>query len=359
MVGWTQETTELPHISFSLETWRAFRDLGAVWQQIGAAQGYPNLESVGASLAAEAPHILRDVHHAMELSAVPAKNTTSFPRAPCHPYVAGERSCSLMSEGRVSRTKGPYNPRAQEPWRSYSGMFWSGGLSSQSAIDIVRYNQHNDQLSRLGIWSGGLGFENRLVSFTEQGHGYGLVQHAPADGMAELFVLQLYSEIAHACSRGSWTCFETRGLPNWTPAGGYATPSQTVVPLHVKWMLIFEDPINSTVTLLKTTPRTWLNPGERIAVKRAPLGKGRVSFEVLSRLGDTNPTVGANISFDRPHFGSNSVPLSITLRVPRPWRMKSVLVNSLAWHDFDVEKELVRLPPMRSKSLEVVASYSK
>ena len=32
-----------------------------------------------------------------------------------------------------------YNSRAQEPWRSYSGMFWSGGLSKEDATDIVQY----------------------------------------------------------------------------------------------------------------------------------------------------------------------------------------------------------------------------
>ena len=45
---------------------------------------------------------------------------------------------------------------------------------------------------------------------------------------------QLYAEIAHACTRGSWTCFETRGLPDWTPAGGYSTPSQMVGEREVK-----------------------------------------------------------------------------------------------------------------------------
>ena len=84
--------------------------------------------------------------------------------------------------------------------------------------DIVEYNQHNEQLSRLGIWSAGAGFKNMLMSFTEQGHGYGLLQHS----LIGPFLLQLYAEMAHVCSRGSWTCFESRTLPNGTPAGGYS-----------------------------------------------------------------------------------------------------------------------------------------
>lgn len=236
------------------------------------------------------------------------------------------------------------------------GMFWSGGLSAQDAADIVRYNQDNDRLSRLGVWSGGLNFENRLITFTEQGHGYGLVHHAPIEGFAELFLLQLYSEIAHDCSRGSWTCFETRGLPNWTPAGGYASPAQTVVPLHVRWMLLFEDPIKDMVTLLKTTPRSWLRSGERIAIRHAPLGRGRISFEVQSQL-DTSKTVAANISLDRIDASSVPPPLSITLRVPQPWRMMSVIVNGVAWQQFDAQKELIELPPLNT-TFAVVATFS-
>ena len=85
--------------------------------------------------------------------------------------------------------------------------------------------------------------------------------------MVEEFVLQLYAEMAHDCTRGSWTCFESRGIPNWTPAGGYTTPSQSIVPLNVKWMLAWEDPMDfAKVTLLKATPRSWLAAGETIAV---------------------------------------------------------------------------------------------
>ena len=119
LVGWTRNTTELPHISFTLEAWRGFRDIGAVWQEIGTAYSRPDIVAVGESLAAEAPQMLLDVKHAMRLSVVPP-NSSSDAEAPCHPYVAGEESCSLMTTAHVSGTTGPYNSRAQEPWRSYS-----------------------------------------------------------------------------------------------------------------------------------------------------------------------------------------------------------------------------------------------
>ena len=42
-----------------------------------------------------------------------------------------------------------------------------------------------------------------------------LLQHE----MVEPFLLQLYAEMAHDCTRGSWTCFESRVSPP-TPIRG-------------------------------------------------------------------------------------------------------------------------------------------
>lgn len=99
----------------------------------------------------------------------------SFPCAsasgpPCHPYVAGEPTCSDMgaSGAHVSNTTAPYNGRASEPWRTYSGMFYSGGLRARTITDIVQFNQNNSQLAHVGIWSGVGGFRNQFMSFTEQ-----------------------------------------------------------------------------------------------------------------------------------------------------------------------------------------------
>ena len=67
---------------------------------------------------------------------------------------------------------------------------------------------------------------------------------------------------------GSWTCFESRGIPDWTPAGGYTEASQSIVPLHTKWMLVFESPPSASdaaeqpsergLTLARATPRAWM-----------------------------------------------------------------------------------------------------
>ena len=102
-----------------------------------------------------------------------------------------EPSCEDMSTANVSGTSGPYNGRASEPWRSYSGMLYSGAVDAKTVGEIVTYNQNHSKLSHLGIWSGVGGFRNQFMSFTEQGHGYGLVQHA----LPREFLLQLYAEM--------------------------------------------------------------------------------------------------------------------------------------------------------------------
>ena len=287
------------------------------------------------------------------------------PNNVCHPYVAGEPTCADMGPAgpHVTHTNGSYNIRASEPWRSYAGMLYSGALNASVVKDIVGYNQYHEKLSHIGAWGGVGGFRNQIMSFTEQGHGYGLVQH----GMAEPFLLQLYSEMAHVCTRGSWTCFESRGIPNFTPPGGYTTPSQSIVPLHVKWMLVWEDPLlANTVVLCKTTPRSWLQHGERISVRRAPTTLGaRVSFNITSSLSGATPTITADVAFAPagPAGDANgSIDASLALRAPRPYRIKSVEVDGKAYERFDPSMETLKLPAVPKGvdvAMHVVVTYTE
>jgi len=269
-------------------------------------------------------------------------------------------------------------------------MFWSGGLSASVATDIVAYNQHNAKLSLLGVWSGVGVFDNQFMSFTEQGHGYGLVQF----GMAEEFILQLYAEMAHDCTRGSWTCFESRGLPNNIPPGGYTPPSQVVVPLHVKWMLVFVDPMDGSVALCKTTPRSWLQAGESIRVKGAPIPGKRLSFNITSHLESSSSsgsstssssgagaaTISASVtatpvvavaamaasapSSSNANNNNNEAVVvaagtTLTLRVPLGWLMYAVTVDGQAWTKFSAANETVTLPALTATATTVVASYKQ
>ena len=191
-----------------------------------------------------------------------------------------EPSCEDMSTANVSGTSGPYNGRASEPWRSYSGMLYSGAVDSKTVGEIVTYNQNHSKLSHLGIWSG---VRRTVIAGTSpELHSSKCKQSSCAGRLAAsetslcpsrskatatasfntillassccsstlrcklsryrchlgCILLKMAVDIvvdrAHDCTRGTWTCFESRGIPDWTPAGGYTTPSQSIVPLHAK-----------------------------------------------------------------------------------------------------------------------------
>ena len=106
----------------------------------------------------ETAGLLADVHAGILASALPVQNTTGATTSSaagggvddvCHPYVAGEGTCSDMGAAgaNVSHTTGPYNGRASEPWRSYSGMFYAGALDKKTAAEIIAYNQNHSKLS--------------------------------------------------------------------------------------------------------------------------------------------------------------------------------------------------------------------
>ena len=184
--------------------------------------------------------------------------------------------------------------------------------------------------------------------------------------MVEQFVLQLYAEMAHDCTRGSWTCFESRGIPNWTPAGGYTTPSQSIVPLNVKWMLAWEDPMDfAKVTLLKATPRSWLAAGETIAVQNSPLTAGRFSYNVTSALAGLHPTIAANIKLIPTDvmLADTRAPkiesVKLRLRVPVGWKMAAVTIGGNDWSKFDSDEEEVTVPLSDSTTTNVLVHYTK
>ena len=93
-------------------------------------------------MVSEAGPILADVLRAVAASTVPRGGGSPDV---CHPYVAGERACGDMGAAgaHVSNTTGPYNLRASEPWRSYSGMLYSGGLEEYAeAVVFAHFIKH-------------------------------------------------------------------------------------------------------------------------------------------------------------------------------------------------------------------------
>ena len=146
----------------------------------------------------------------------------------------------------------------------------------------------------------------------------------------------------HAYSRGTWTAAECMSLDSSQSATGYATPSQTIVPIMLKYLMVFEDPLTKTLWLGKALPRVWLAGGMTAGVKAAPTRYGRVAFAITADAADeTKLTASLTLA-----NASRWPPGGVRLRVRAPAfatgkTIASVTVGGQSWPHFNASAETV------------------
>jgi len=165
------------------------------------------------------------------------------------------------------------------------------------------------------------------------------------------FLLMYFSIMAHGYSRGTWTSVESAALDMSTYAP-YCTPSQLLIPVLTRWMLVFEDPDEPVLWLAKATPREWLEDGKRISVSGAPTRFGMVGYELRSEMGTGK--VSGSVSLPP---GPSGPTVNIRIRVPGEPRMQKVLLNGEPWSDFDSALDIVVLPPALRGRVAIEVSY--
>lgn len=165
-----------------------------------------------------------------------------------------------------------------------------------------------------------------------KGHAYGLLQH----GFVREFLLCAYALSAHQYTRGSWTAPETRLVDPATDSIGYAVPAQLVIPMLLRWMLVFEDP-DETLHLAKGVPRAWLADGERIVVRGAPTRWGAVDVDIRSSLA----TGTVRVEIHRPAAAPVT---ALHLRLPEGVDIADVVDDSGAPVEWSAAEESVRIP---------------
>ena len=107
-----------------------------------------------------------------------------------------------------------------------------------------------------------------------------------------------------------------------------------------RMMLVMED--GGALWLARATPRAWLAPGQRIAVRNAPTAFGPVDYEIISDV--DHGAITATVTLP-----SRQAPKAVLLRLRHPTGapMRSATVDGKPWHDFDVASETVRLTGLR------------
>ena len=276
----------------------------------------------------------------------------------CHPHVAGWSGCF----------KGEEHYRPNYTWPTldvfgssytYPTLLFSGALLPRVAREIVEWSAANG-----GAWtvnsprkSGG---RPMICSFAQLGHAFGMLQ---AD-LVDRFLVFVFAVAAHGLSPGTWTAAECWGYDRSVPATGYAAPSQAILPVLVKWILVFEDPIAQTLWIGRALPRTWLAPGQQLEVLRVPTSFGRLSL-ALTAINES--CVTASISLPELVRGGEHHAAAtgfqwptggLRLRVRSPSfplrRLVGVTLDGIAWPTFNASDESVTFdhPPSRLAALE-------
>jgi len=311
--------------SSAAELYRACTELGRVWSTIGGSSGREDVSTHGRALLKEAPSIHRDLHASLN------------------------RTMTMSSQGDrcwMHRVEGPtVEGQMGDNRRTYSEMFYSAALTPQQVRDIFNVGvvpNCSERFLTLGSPSAGLSI------FTHIPHGfpYGLL----AADMIEPFLLHLYAVSAHSYTRGTWTTPESASIDRDTPTIAYASAGVNLVPLYLKWALVFEEPESRTLWVGKATPREWLAAGASpLSAADVPTRYGRVSFRLNAQLDlsqryrvSANVTLPSTFSADGPSGG-----VLIRLRAPAPYagRMIAVTVGGKAWDAFDAATETVHFAP--------------
>jgi hypothetical protein len=301
--------TELPFMSITAEAWRGFRDLGRAYSAWGRREQDAAAVAFGQALSGNATLIWADFRRAMARSTV--VSPTGDPV--CHPYVFGVPTCTELPP---DQSRFP-SARDSESWRTYSEAFYSGALSRDEVGEILEWHKRRPTLNGSSLKAGCLAGSggallngDQLMTFTGHGFAYGLLQHDFVDD----FLLAFYTTSAHAYTRGQWVAPESASIDRTQKAVDFATPSGLSVPIFLRWLLVFEDPLSEMLWLGKAVPREWLEAGERLQVADAPTRFGRLSFVFNSAREEITVNVTTADGFRWPVNG-----IKLRVRSHRPW----------------------------------------
>lgn len=325
MSGWCEADSSLeadparyrqPYLSHTAEAIRGFTTLARASEQARDVVGAARLKA-----AAEA--MTGDLRAAVDRSIISTVDPVNLP------VIAG-----AAEPFHVAVARDATDPQFRA-YRANAEMLFSGVLDAETVGQIVAYREaHRDIV--LGMPCA-YGFTNgpaigsnssEVAGFLSYGHAYGLLQHR----RIREFLLALFALSAHQYTRGSWTAPETRLIDPELPVISYAVPAQVVVPLLVRWMLVFEEPVAELLRLAPGIPRDWLTDGRRVRVDDAPTRWGRVSYSIESHLDRGE----IELALDAPP----GVQIEVALRLPGGCR-----VLSASGADVSADGEAVLIPP--------------
>lgn len=324
-----------PYFANSAEAARGFHDLGQAWESIGRSGADAALIEWGQRLQREAAALRADLATAI------ARSTLVRDGEHIIPSIAG-----VTEPEHVVVPRDPLDPQYRG-YRAYMELLHSGLLTREQIASICDYrSRHFDVL--LGVPTAYAYNTKEMAGFLAYGNGYGLIQ---ADRIREALLLT-YSSMAHQYTRGTWLAPETRKPLSTDEAAPYCSPAQLVVPLMLRWLLVFEEPDADMLWLGRGIPRHWLADGQLISVASAPTRWGRVGFAIQPALHAGR--IDARVSLPVHGIAAQT---RLRLRGREGARIRAVTLQGRRWKQFDAANGEIIVPPGMGGELTIVAHY--
>ncbi|HVX79859.1 MAG TPA: hypothetical protein VHB23_00675 [Devosiaceae bacterium] len=319
-----------PYLSNTAEAWRGLRDLGRTFAHLGRRDDDATMADRGESLEQIAGEMFGDAQRGVERSWLTKEGVTGLP------IIAGDRTFYWEHPYRA-------RPESYDENRVWSELFFGGTATKdtvQQIWDIAGERGH----TTLGV------FNNRksMVGFLVWEEIAGLLQH----DMIPEALLTFYAQALHAHSRGTWTAIECVDMDRARGAHSpYCLPAQMTVPIVMKWLLVYENPVTNVLTLGHAIPRERLSHGATIAVRDAPTRYGKISFQLYSRIDEGE--VEAKIELPERRSGR----ILLRLRTPLGRPLESATLAGDAGTRLPVEGECVELPVGLSGEVTIIARW--
>jgi len=340
-------SSDIPDLVYGLHSqavaWQGVRWMAQVWEETG----YRSLAKTCRGLAAKLGAALR---RAVRASQRRLPDGSLF--VPVR-LLDPERPYDSVTE---SRSGGYWN--LVMPYALASGLFAPG---SPEADGILRYMlRHGSRLLGL-VRAGAYSLYGLNPVYPRSGvnpvYGLNVARFLADNDRPDQLVLSLYGQLAAGMAPGTFVAGEGLSVAPlardfyrsmYLPPNGASNASFLEA---LRLMLVHEtrdrDGRPRGLELAYATPRAWLRPGGRIAVRRAPTSFGLVSFSIQSR--ESSVSVTANVP-TRAVLRT----LSLRLRLPRGNRIATVTLDGRRYRRFDPRAEAIDLSGRTGRLVLVV-----
>jgi hypothetical protein len=246
------------------------------------------------------------------------------------------------------------------PYAFASGLFTPGSPEAEGALAyMLRHGSRLLGLVRAGAYALYGKQPPPPTSGTDQVYGLNVARFLADSDRPDQLVLSLYGHLGAAMTPGTYVAGEAASvapLPDAYYRAMYLPPngaSNGAFLETLRLLLVHETPGRDGyprgLELAYATPRGWLRPGGRIAVREAPTSFGPLSFTIRASRDSVR------VSIDVPERAELRT-LSLRLRLPRRSRITSVLLDGLPYGR--LEGETIALPP-RPGRVELIARVGR